>query len=121
MLEDFLFVERAVNIRGGTWQHWKQIICFIFAVLLHLVELGAGVRHEHGDGLGVEAPVVPLLGGVLVGVVDHPALFQDLGSDPLRLHKQIFLLQFVARQIAHANIYLTKFVTAIMAHSQSQK
>ena len=37
------------------------------------------------EGLGVEAPVVSLLHGSLVGVVDEPALLQDLGADPLRL------------------------------------
>ena len=33
---------------------------------------------EHGDGLGVEAPVVPLLHDVLVGEMDHPTLLDCL-------------------------------------------
>jgi hypothetical protein len=53
----------------------------------NLVELGAGVCDEHGDGLGVEAPVVTLLRTVLVRVVHQPALLQDLRADPLRLKK----------------------------------
>ncbi len=40
---------------------------------------------EQCDGLCVQPPVVPLLHGPLVGVVDEPALLQDLGPDPLRL------------------------------------
>jgi hypothetical protein len=59
----------------------------------NLVELGAGVCDEHGDGLGVEAPVVTLLRTVLVRVVHQPALLQDLRPDPLRLKKSKIKLQ----------------------------
>ena len=40
---------------------------------------------EHGDGLGVESPVVPLLHDVLVGEVHHPTLLDCLRADSLRL------------------------------------
>ncbi len=53
--------------------------------MCNLVELSAGVCDKHGDGLGVEAPVVTLLCPVLVRVVHQPALLQDLRPDPLRL------------------------------------
>ncbi len=40
---------------------------------------------EERDGLCVEPPVMPLLHGALVGVVDEPALLEDLGADALGL------------------------------------
>ena len=40
---------------------------------------------EHGDGLGVKPPVVPLLHDVLVGEVHHPTLLDRLRTDSLRL------------------------------------
>ena len=40
---------------------------------------------EHGDGLGVESPVVPLLHDVLVCEVYHPPFFDCLRTHSLRL------------------------------------
>ena len=54
-----------------------------------LVEIFARFVLVEGDGLGVEAPVVASTLGVLVGVVDHPALLEDVGSASLRVFHRL--------------------------------